>query len=244
MRHHEIDWYAKQSHLYWLDPRAKLMGTILLIVSAAFLRSWEPLLVCLSFILLSLFLSGVPMRHYLRSYSMAVPFVVFAFITLSYSTGIEAGSQMAVRITVSVLTLFLLASTTPFFDLLKALRWFRFPELLSTLLLFTYRFIFVFIEELDNMRSARRARGFSGRGNLLNRDVMRTISFTSGMELVRSYKRAARIYDALLSRGYDGELRTTNDFSFGGVEAAYTFAFTLVSLFAIALQFDVILWTL
>jgi cobalt/nickel transport system permease protein len=244
MKHHEIDWYAKQSRLYWLDPRAKLMGTVFLIASVAFLRSWEPLLVCLSFILISLSISGVPMRHYVRSYSMAAPFVLFAFLTLSYSTGLEAGAQMAVRISVSVLTLFLLASTTPFFDLLKAMRWFRFPELLSTLLLFTYRFTFVFVEELDNMRSARRARGFSGRGNLLNRDVMRTISFTAGMVLVRSYKRAGRIYDALLSRGYDGEVRTLNDFSFGSVEAVYTFAFTFVSIFAIALQLDVTLWTL
>ena len=93
---------------------------------------------------------------------------------------------MAMRISNSVLALIVLVSTTPFFEMMSAFRWFRMPKLLANLMLFTYRFIFVLRDESDRMKMARKARGFSGGRHILEKRAFQTISNTIGMVFVRS----------------------------------------------------------
>lgn len=244
MRHQEVDRHARDSRLYGIDARVKLIGTLVFITSVSLLRTWEPLIICSMFILAIAAFSGVPTKHFLLHFSLSLPFIIFASISMWYSSSPEQAGEMMIRISVSVLALLVMVSTTSFLGILRALRSLRVPEILASLLLFTYRFIFVFMEEMENMRLARRARGFSGRGNMFQRNIMRTISYTAGMLLVRSYSRAQRIYDGLLIRGYDGEIRTFDDGCLGGKEVVYAMAFTGVSVISLGLQTGLVIWTL
>ena len=244
MKHHEIDQYAKQSPLCRFDPRVKTLSTIVLVVAIAFLREPLPLLLCLGFLLVLVSISGIPARHVGKSYVLASSFILFAFLTMWYSSGLDEGVNVFLRISASVVALIVLTTTTPFFDLLKALRWFKVPVIISSLLLFTYRFIFVFQDELERMKLARLARGFKGGKSLLNKEALRTIAYTAGMILVRSNARANNIYDALLSRGYTGEIKTLTSPRAGAKDAALAIAFVGVAVFSLCIQTDVIIWTL
>jgi cobalt/nickel transport system permease protein len=82
------------------------------------------------------------------------------------------------------------------------------PGIFIILLMFTYRYFFVFVEESHRMKLARKSKGFHGGKHLFDKIGMRTISFTAGMILIRAYRRGVRIYDALLVRGFDGKVRT------------------------------------
>lgn len=242
MRHHEIDQYAKESALYPFDTRVKIAGTVLLIVVLAFLTQLLPLIICLAFVTSLILISGVPLAHLGKSYLIAFPFILFASLSIFYSSGAETSLVMFLRISDSVLALLLLASTTPFFELMKGLRWFRFPRVLSSLLLFTYRFIFVLIGELDRMRLARKARGFRGGKHILHREAFRTIANTAGMVFVRSYRRAKSIYRALLSRGYTGEVMTMNDMVLRRKDAVLASSFIMIVVVAFMLQGGVSYW--
>ncbi|MDD1768343.1 MAG: cobalt ECF transporter T component CbiQ [Methanomassiliicoccales archaeon] len=244
MRHHEIDQYAKQSPLSRFDPRVKIVSTIVLVVSMAFLTGLYPLLICLGFLFALVAISNVPWKHLGKSYLMAFPFVLFASITVLLTSGPEHGMSMFLRVTNSLLALILLVSTTPFFDVLKSLRWFRVPTIISSLLLFTYRFIFVLLDELERMKIARKARGFEGGRNILQKDALRIIAYTAGMVFVRSNTRAGNIYDALRSRGYDGEIKTLNKLHASPKDAGYACAFFGVSLLSLFAQVGVIAWPL
>ncbi len=242
MRHHEIDQYAKSSLLYPFDARVKIASTVMLIVVLALLTELLPLLLCLVFVTSLILVSGVPLPHVGKSYLIAFPFILFASLSLFYSSGAGTALTMFLRISDSVLALLLLASTTPFFELMKGMRWFRFPRALASLLLFTYRFIFVLIGELDRMRLARRARGFMGGRHLLHREAFRVIANTAGMVFVRSYRRARSIYMALLSRGYTGEVRTLNDMVLKKRDALLASSFILISVLAFFLQGGASYW--
>jgi cobalt/nickel transport system permease protein len=242
--HSEIDQYAKGSTLGQFDPRIKIASTIALVVAIAFLKGLEPLLICLAFLLFLIALSKVPIAHFGRNFALALPFILFPALVLYFTSGPLPAVAMALRISSSVIALLLLVTTTPFFDLLKGLRWFRIPHLISSMLLFTYRFIFVLLDETRRMKLARKARGFTGRGNLFSKDVFQTISFTAGMVLVRSNNRAGRIYDALLSRGFTGEVHTLHNPKVRKRDAAYAISFLLIAFVAIMLQFGVVTWTL
>jgi len=244
MRHHEIDQYAKQSTLYPFDPRVKLVSTILLIVAIALMREFTPLLLIMIFLLALIGISRVPFRHIGKSFILAIPFIVFASLALMYSSGYFAGLLMAMRISDSVLALLVLVSTTPFFEFLKALQWFKCPRIFSVLLLFTYRFIFILIDEMDRMRMSRKARGFTGGRNIFDKVAMRTIGYTAGMIFVRSYKRAGNIYNALLSRGYTGDIKTLQIPRTHSRDAVFASAFILVVAITLCLQNGVIAWKL
>jgi cobalt/nickel transport system permease protein len=133
---------------------------------------------------------------------------------------------MFLRISTCVLLLIILSSSTPFFDLLKASQRLKVPKLFLTLLMFLYRYLFVFTEEYQRMKMARKARGFKGGRHLLDRKAMHTISSTAGMLLVRAYNRGTNIYDALVSRGYDGEIKTLTKFRFRSLD--YTFSANII----------------
>ena len=108
----------------------------------------------------------------------------------------------------SILCFIILVSTTRFIDFLKALEWFKIPKIIIMLLSFLYRYIFIFTDQAMRMDRARKLRTFGKKpfhqfkvfGNMI------------GSLFGRSYERGERIYAAMVSRGFDGEIKTLNKF--------------------------------
>jgi cobalt/nickel transport system permease protein len=147
---------------------------------------------------------------------------------------------MFLRVATCILSLLLLAGTTPFLDLLKGLRRLRVPRLFVNLLLFTYRYIFVISDEMGRMSVARRARGARGGKSLLDRAALRTLSFGAGMVLVRAHWRGVRMHDALRSRGFDGEVRTLSRFRIGDTEMLFGAAVVSFSVMLLLAEWGVL----
>jgi cobalt/nickel transport system permease protein len=181
-KHAFLDKYSDiKSPVHQLDPRAKLVALVFLIVLCVSTppNLYPAFAAYLGLEVALVFLSRLPLRHVFRRMLVVLPFilVVAAFLPFfnkgggSYNLGPLTVSShglmvlwnVAVKSTVSVLAVILLSSTTPFPDLLRAMEKMRVPRLLTTLLSFTYRYIFVLMEELQRMRRARDSRGWSGK---------------------------------------------------------------------------------
>lgn len=165
----------------------------------------------------------------MKRYLLAFPFILFAAISLYFSTNFVTSGLMFIRISTCVFTLILLSSSTLFFDLLKGLQSLKIPNIIIVLLMFTYRYFFVFIEEKERMRLARKARGFHGGSHLFDRFSMKIISYTIGMILIRAYERGLRIYDALINRGYTGRIKTINEMKIRYVDVLFCSFFIIFS---------------
>lgn len=240
----EIDQYSRSCTLYGFDPRIKLASTVALVVVLSFMRDVIALTVALFFVLALLAISRLPVLHFLKVFSMALPFIAVTSLAMLFTSGPQPALAMALRVSTSVISLLLLVTTTPFFDVLKALRWFRVPYIFCALLLFTYRYIFVILEELELMNMARRSRGFSLKGSLLSKDIFQTVSFTAGMVLVRSYERSKRIYNGLLARGFQGEIHTLKGLTARPRDLWYIAAFAAVIIMILFIQLEVVQWML
>ena len=238
----EMDRFAKGSRFFHFDPRVKLVCVVALIVTAAFLRDLPSLLVLLAFVLIALIVASVPARHIAESYLLALPFIAVASLALAFTSTLLNAEMMFVRVSASVLALILLTTTTPFFEMMAAFRWFRMPKILTNLILFTYRFIFVLQDEAARMKMARKARGFTGGRHLFERQAFRTLSSGIGMVFVRSSQRGSDMFDALLMRGYDGEVRTLRRPKVHGRDAFLALAFGLACLVSISMQNGVFVW--
>lgn len=229
-----FDQYQEGSSLiHRLDPRTKVVLTILFILSNAFFPdgAWIAFLLSWGFIWLVSYTSGVPYYKYLfpRSF-IAVPFaltavtVVFvmpgdpvlvfhlgSWTLIATETGLARFFSILIRSWLSVQFAVLLVATTPFPDILHAMRHLRVPSLMTVILAFTYRYLLVLSDEalrLIRARDARSARlpARKGGGSILWR--AKIVGNVAGQLFLRSLERSDRIYHAMLSRGYQGRFLT------------------------------------
>ncbi len=116
---------------------------------------------------------------------------------------ITAGSWLSVQIAL------LLAFTTPFHDLVDALRELHLPRILVSIISFMYRYIAVLGDEASRMLRARDARSAgAGRGTGGSLRWRATVTGRMvGSLFLRSYERSERIYAAMQARGFEGEFR-------------------------------------
>ncbi|MHA1572600.1 MAG: cobalt ECF transporter T component CbiQ [Alphaproteobacteria bacterium] len=223
MRHAFADRYSDiDSPIHRLDARTKIITLLSLIVvnvstpPNAFGAFGGYLAVILAVILLS----RVPLGYVFFRSLVVIPFVlmVAAFVPFlkggggSYSLGVgglrvsQSGLMVLwntfVKSYIAVLSMIALSSTTPFPQLLRGLEQLGAPKLCVMLASFTYRYIFVLVEEAERMKRARDARCYGGRWLWHAKVIGQMI----GTLFLRSYERGERVYVAMVARGFDGRI--------------------------------------
>jgi cobalt/nickel transport system permease protein len=220
--HPDIDKYAHlSSPIHRWDPRVKILGLFVLIFTIALLKKF-PLVLASFVIALSLVLISripfafivkrlLPVTVFLFPFFIIMPLTVpgeqaIHILTFSFSlTGLRIASLIYIKAISIVSLIIAMMGTAPFTDSMKALEKLKVPQVLIQMILFTYRYIFVFLMEIRRMNNAMKARNFERKTNL---HTLKTTGNFVGVLLVRSFERTERIYQAMLSRGYDGVLRT------------------------------------
>ncbi len=104
-------------------------------------------------------------------------------------------------------------AVTRFPDLIHAFEHLHVPAILTTIIAFLYRYLFVLTDEVMRLLRARESRSATVAGHKSGRSVMwraRVAGNMTGQLFLRSYERSDRIYNAMLARGYTGQLRTLN----------------------------------
>jgi cobalt/nickel transport system permease protein len=126
--------------------------------------------------------------------------------------GLVRFASIVVKSWVSVQAAILLAAITPFADLLWGMRELRVPKALVAIVGFMYRYLFVLGDEALRLMRARAARsavpaaGGRAGGGLVWRG--RVAGGMVGNLAMRAFERSERIYDAMVARGFRGEILT------------------------------------
>jgi cobalt/nickel transport system permease protein len=129
-------------------------------------------------------------------------------LTIS-AEGIRRFLTIVIGSWLSVQVALLLAFTTPFHDLIDALRELRLPRILVSIISFMYRYIAVLADEGSRMLRARDARSAAGAGKA-GGSIRWRATVTGrmvGSLFLRAYERSERIYAAMQARGFEGEFR-------------------------------------
>lgn len=163
-----------------------------------FFHEWFFVLVALVLVTVST-ATTIPWSFIIGRLIMLEPFALgIAVMALFQQNGTMVFLTIVVKSTLCLFTVVLLSNTTPFSDLLLALKRFGVPKLLVTILALMYRYLFVLIDEAERLNRARRSRTFS------DSRVRRwhTLASLIGQLFVRSSERAERIYAAMSARGW------------------------------------------
>ncbi|MBL7091928.1 MAG: cobalt ECF transporter T component CbiQ [Candidatus Omnitrophica bacterium] len=207
MKHSYIDRYSGiDSFIHRIDPRVKIAGVFSLIFSIILARadSFVSFALYALFIAILIFISKIPLIFILKRSLVVIPFVLMVAIF----SGPAIFRNVLVKSYLSVLSMILLVSSTPFCDFLKALEKLKLPRIFTMIISFMYRYIFVIEDELMKMRQAKEARSVGGS----KWSHTKALANMLGVLFIRAYERGEKVYLAMCSRGFNGDIRTMHSF--------------------------------
>ncbi len=198
---------AGDSPIHRLDPRAKIIGLIGLVIFTASLPpgAWAAFAATAVILLCLVIVARLRPAHVLRRMTIEVPFLIAAaLLPFTVEDGLVLGATVAAKLTLCVLSMVILSSTTPFPRLLRGFELLKAPRLITVIVAFMWRYLHVLAEEVSRMKRAREARGYSA-GWLWQATSTGPLIATL---FIRSLERGERVYLAMASRGYDGGMPT------------------------------------
>lgn len=245
----------RESQVHGLDPRAKVLLVVLFILAASLVPAgaWVSFLLLAFLILLTAWMTRLGPTFALKRSFVALPFVLaalpvplttpgpslFEIPVLGWTVskpGTVIFLSILLRSWLAVQGAILLTATTRFPDLIWALNALHLPRPLVATVAFMYRYLFVLADEVLRMVRARSARSavLAGRPKPSIWWQGRVAGNMVGSLFVRSLERSERVYAAMLSRGYDGQMRTLGRFEMTRKDGWAVFIGAVVLLSALA----------
>jgi cobalt/nickel transport system permease protein len=197
------EWSHKNTFLHQLDPRAKIVATLIVL----FAVSRGNLLAPTAFILAGVAFGKLPIGAVLLRACVALPFAFSFAVATALSGHAQSGLVLAIRSYVSALAVLVLIGTTPLPSILEGFRRLGAPAVLLEVIQFVHRYLFLLAEQTQRMATAARARGA--------RRSFAAIAGSVGVLFARSYDRAEAIHRSMLARGYTGSLPSRERLRFG-----------------------------
>ena len=209
------------SALQRLDARVKFICAIIAVFGAVALTRSEyaviPIIVCMALVVIY---ARASLKGYFKRLLYPIFIAIFvAVVQLFAGTHIVAtipylgwniyqeGITFAILIFARVLSaasiLNLLITVTPMETLLDSLAWFRVPSVILDTTMLMYRYISVVSEERTRIYKAQQSRcGYTKSAGMFRK--LGNYGTVGGMLLVKSFDRALKVGDAMVSRGYTG----------------------------------------
>ena len=221
-------YFPGNSLLHKMDPRAKLILTFAYIVAVFVPRNWAGLSLAVAFLVMSVWLSHLPLKLIFKSLKPILPLIVFtSIINIFYVRdglvlvdwwiihitlqGVVTAVFIAVRILCLIAGSSLLTYTTSPTALTDALERLMKPlkflhvnvHELAMMMTIALRFIPTLIEETDKIMSAQKARGANMESGGLMQRIKALIPILIPL-FVSSFRRAYELAMAMECRCYRG----------------------------------------
>ena len=209
-----------------LDPRIKIVVVFLFSVVVAVSNQLPVLMWALALSLLIVLAAGVPTKE-LRGRLIPVNMlIIFLWLFLPFTfagkvaffigplavthEGVLYATRITIKSNAMMLMLIALVASTPIFTMGHAMHELGIPKKIVHLFFFTYRYIHVMHREYARLLNSMKIRGFRPKTSL---HTYKTFAYMVGMLLVRSFDRAQRVHNAMLCRGFKGNLYSLSKFS-------------------------------
>ncbi len=220
------EWIRKNGFLQGIEPKSKLLGILLFIITISIVKE---IYILLSFYAFSVILAGassIGIIAFIRRVWLFIPLfagliaipavflthgepILFFFGFAITKQGVSAAITFVLRVAASVSFIVLLILTTKWDHIMKALRVFRIPAVFILILSMTYRYIYLLLSTIEDMYFALLSRTIKGQNR---KDGQKWAAGRIGFLFQKSRRLSEDVYDAMVSRGFDGEVRVMDSF--------------------------------
>ncbi len=231
---------SRESGLHRLDPRAKVLATAAFALAVSSFGRYEVagLLPFMAFPVSLAILGEVPGGYLLKRIGLALPFVLLLGVlnpVLDREVLLQVGPlpitggwlsflSMALKLVLTAASAVVLVAITSMDGVCQALERLGMPQVFVVQIGFLHRYTFVLVEEAARMLRARELR--SNGHDLTHREF----GPLAGHLLLRTWDRAQRIHQAMLARGFEGEVHLLRRPSFGLQDALFLGAWCVAFL--------------
>ena len=221
-----IDYYAYISAIREWNPMFKVFFALAVLIMVIAMDSlYISLFVLITMCFLTVVRGRIPLHQYISTLTIPIVFVLVGSLTIALSFARSPLGQynlhlgffyiytsdadllrmvnLMAKAMAAVSALFMMTLSTPSGEIISVMRKVHMPKLFVELMNMIYRYIFVIMETNRKMHDSAESR----LGYVDYRTSIKSFSGTASNLLVVSLKKANAYYDALVSRGYDGELR-------------------------------------
>lgn len=225
-----IDKLCYNSKLRYVNAGEKFAFTMLTLLLCVCSRSIVIACIVLTATgILTVYKGGIPLFRYVRFMTVPLAFLILSTLAIIfnisrtpldlfaipignwYLTGSKEAILYALQLILTALSsvscLYFLSFNTPMPDILNVLGSLHCPKILMELMLLIYRFIFILLSVSSAITNSQHSR----LGNKDYKTSLKSFSALASVLLVRSFKRANALYDAMESRCYDGTIRVLNE---------------------------------
>lgn len=225
-----IDKLCYNSKLRYVNAGEKFAFTMLTLLLCVCSRSIVIACIVLTATgILTVYKGGIPLFRYVRFMTVPLAFLILSTLAIIfnisrtpldlfaipignwYLTGGKEAILYALQLILTALSsvscLYFLSFNTPMPDILNVLGSLHCPKILMELMLLIYRFIFILLSVSSAITNSQHSR----LGNKDYKTSLKSFSALASVLLVRSFKRANALYDAMESRCYDGTIRVLNE---------------------------------
>jgi len=232
----------RDSPVHRLDPRAKLLTTLVFIVTIASFDRYtvSGLLPFFIYPVVLVVMADLPPGFLLKKLLLVSPFAfgigmlnpffdqtpLVAVGPLTLTGGWMSFLSILLRFALTVSAALILVATCSFPGVCRALERLGVPNIFAVQLLLLYRYVFLLVEEGARMARARALRSFGRRGFGLE-----VFGHMAGQLLMRTLDRSRRIHMAMLSRGFEGAILMLRRFRAGRREVAFTLCWSGLFIF-------------
>ena len=220
-----IDYYAYISAIRDWNPMFKVFFSLAVLIAVIAINSlYVSLFVLITMGFLTVVRGRIPLHQYISTLTIPIVFVLVGSLTIALSIARQPLGQynlhlgffyiytsdtdllrmvnLMAKAMAAVSALFMMTLSTPSGEIISVMRKVHVPRLIVELMNMIYRYIFVIMETNRKMHDSAESR----LGYVDYRTSVKSFSGTASNLLVVSLKKANAYYDALISRGYNGEL--------------------------------------
>lgn len=218
--------HDNDSILFHIDPRIKIVTVFFFSIVVAVLNQIPVLLFAWLLGFLTVLTAKISKRNLVKRLTPVNLLVGFLWLILPLTfpgkpifylgtfpvthEGILYATKITIKSNAIMLMMIALVTTTSIFTLGHAMHELRVPQKIVHLFFFTYRYIHVMHREYLRLVNSMKIRGFRAKTNV---HTYRTFAYMIGMILVKSFDRAQRVHNAMLCRGFKGNLYSLKTFS-------------------------------
>jgi cobalt/nickel transport system permease protein len=221
--HHVVieRWSRGASALHSRDARVKLLVALGYLIALATMPRLAPVTVaCFAVpVAAGIAIGRLPMAALLARAAIVLPFsATFAIFSLAAGDP-SRGASLVMKSYLSAAAVLVLVGTTPLPKLLRGMESLGMPRMLTLVVQFLFRYLFVISEQAQHMRLAARCRGSAARAMRF-----RAAAGAVAVLFARSLGRAEGIHQAMMARGFSGETQLLDTARIGAADVLFLIA--------------------
>ena len=189
---------SRDSIIHNLEGRVKLVAILLIILFAVFSDRLIVPIVLECFLLIVMYLAKLSFKDSFKRVLLLLPFGAWLFIT---DTGLNWTVLLFARLIVCLTAIVILSSTSPMQEVVQSFRKLGMPRDLAMILTIMVRFLFIFVDELRDIRQSMTSRNFDPfNKNISYKWRVKQVGYSIAMMFLKAYEKGETIYLSMASR--------------------------------------------